>query len=38
MIEIKWFHPFNVMFYKKPKIDWEWHPINVKKWLMGGIE
>ena len=25
-IEIKWFHPFNFLFYQRPKMDNEWHP------------
>lgn len=25
-IEIKWFHPFNFLFYKRPKIDTNWEP------------
>jgi hypothetical protein len=26
MISIQLFHPFNFIFYKKPKIDCGWHP------------
>ena len=26
MIDIKWFHPFNFLFYKSPKIDAAWEP------------
>lgn len=26
MIDIKWFHPFNFLFYKSPKIDADWEP------------
>jgi hypothetical protein len=26
MIDIKWFHPFNFILYKKPRIDIDWHP------------
>jgi hypothetical protein len=25
-IDIKWFHPFNFLFYKRPRIDTHWHP------------
>jgi len=25
-IEIKLFHPFNFLFYKRPKMDTNWHP------------
>jgi len=25
-VEIKLFHPFNFLFYKKPNIDLNWHP------------
>jgi len=25
-VHIKWFHPFNFLFYKRPKIDADWHP------------
>ena len=23
---IKWFHPFNFLFHKRPKMDTDWHP------------
>ena len=26
MITIKWFHPFNFLFVRYPKIDTEYHP------------
>jgi hypothetical protein len=26
MINLKWFHPFNFLFYKRPKIDTNWEP------------
>jgi hypothetical protein len=26
MIDIKWFHPFNFVLYKRPKIDAAWEP------------
>ena len=26
MIDIKWFHPLNFLFYKRPKIDTNWEP------------
>ena len=25
-IIIRWFHPFNFLFYKTPKMDDNWHP------------
>ena len=26
MIDLKWFHPFNFLFYKRPRMDTHWHP------------
>lgn len=26
MITIKWFHPFNLIGVRKPKMDTDWHP------------